>query len=162
VVGGPRSGGHGARGEVPFKEASLNRTVRRRKITTGSFSRGVAQLGRALRSGRRGRTFKSCRPDSNSRVPRAARSGDRLFLQVTCFLDLMPLRGAYCAPPSKSAAITTITMSVPSICSRRSYRNTIQPSSPRWTSSVPMSARFTPRFAERWAPATTASGKAFW
>src|SRR5579862_157591 len=25
--------------------------------------RGVAQLGRALRSGRRGRTFKSCRPD---------------------------------------------------------------------------------------------------
>ncbi len=31
-------------------------------------NRGVAQLGRALRSGRRGRRFNSCHPDQNSTI----------------------------------------------------------------------------------------------
>ena len=40
-------------------------SCRRERLTAGNIpeNRGVAQFGRALRSGRRGRRFKSCRID---------------------------------------------------------------------------------------------------
>ena len=56
----------------------LRDATRRQERGCASYvvRRGVAQLGRALRSGRRGRTFKSCRPDFPSSVttlcPRAS------------------------------------------------------------------------------------------
>lgn len=40
--------------------------MRQYGIMIESIKRGVAQFGRALRSGRRGRKFKSCFPDSVS------------------------------------------------------------------------------------------------
>ena len=44
-----------------------------------AFHRGVAQLGSALRSGRRGRRFKSCHPDHSPRsTPGATGSGGRV------------------------------------------------------------------------------------
>ena len=36
------------------------------EVYSGLFFRGVAQFGSALRSGRRGRRFKSCHPDQKS------------------------------------------------------------------------------------------------
>ncbi len=41
--------------------------------------RGVAQLGSALRSGRRGRRFKSCHPDSKPKIPRPPGGGSSAF-----------------------------------------------------------------------------------
>ena len=41
---------------------------RRRTVDSPSLHRGVAQLGSALRSGRRGRRFKSCHPDFMTRA----------------------------------------------------------------------------------------------
>lgn len=41
--------------------------------------RGVAQLGSALRSGRRGRRFKSCHPDSKPKIPRPEGGGSSAF-----------------------------------------------------------------------------------
>lgn len=49
-----------------------------------SAYRSIAQSGRALRSGRRGRTFESCRPDSEK--PR--------FVAVFLFLDASPALSA--------------------------------------------------------------------
>ncbi len=42
---------------------------RRRTVDSPSLHRGVAQLGSALRSGRRGRRFKSCHPDFTGERP---------------------------------------------------------------------------------------------
>ena len=44
---------------------------------------GVAQLGRALRSGRRGRTFKSCRPDHTQNAGGLPAATPRLFSKKT-------------------------------------------------------------------------------
>jgi hypothetical protein len=50
--------------------------VARTHPPSSACCRGVAQLGRALRSGRRGHRFKSCRPDH---VPESFRQGVLLF-----------------------------------------------------------------------------------
>ena len=69
----------------------------------------MAQLGRALRSGRRGRRFKSCRPDQLLRECPPVRR--ELVLPVS----VRP-PGACCAWPNKSAAITITTTSASSTC----------------------------------------------
>ncbi len=103
--------------------AGQGRTLR---IVRGRGSRGVAQLGRALRSGRRGRRFKSCRPD----IHFPAVVSRRLVEGAGLFSNFNPAPGACFASPSKSAVTTVTITSAPSTCcspcstsaTRRSWR----------------------------------------
>ena len=56
-----------------------------RGLILNQIFRGVAQLGSALRSGRRGRKFKSCRPDLSfcfsQNLPPVILTGGSFFLQ---------------------------------------------------------------------------------
>ena len=63
-------------------DSSFNRTERlspAKRIESKYFVRGIAQLGSARRSGRRGRRFKSGYPDKKQRLSKN-RIGQPLFL----------------------------------------------------------------------------------
>ena len=85
---------------LPWSRQAVAQSKGREHGSAKSFEalRGVAQLGRALRSGRRGRTFKSCRPEI---LPSPSRDA--------CSRTLILRRGACFGWPSKSAETTAIT-----------------------------------------------------
>ena len=76
VIGSTADSDSVSRGSSPFSVAGNLRRA-------GSlFYRSVAQLGRALRSGRRGRRFKSCHSDFFMQKNRFSRVGQPIFKRM--------------------------------------------------------------------------------
>ena len=69
VIGSTADSDSVSRGSSPFSVAGNLRDA------SSLFYRSVAQLGRALRSGRRGRRFKSCHSDFFIAIPQSLEFG---------------------------------------------------------------------------------------
>src|SRR5579871_4585813 len=97
--------------------------------------RGVAQLGRALRSGRRGRWFESSRPDQFHPF---LLEGTRL--SRNCSRDSVQPPAAFCAQPSKSAEIIITTTLGSNICSSHCSKSPMErlPNACAKTESTPL------------------------
>ena len=76
VIGSTADSDSVSRGSSPFSVAG------NLFLTDSPFYRSVAQLGRALRSGRRGRKFKSCHSDFFMQIPECL---DNKTFRYFCF-----------------------------------------------------------------------------